>query len=171
MNWRYATKAFNREMKISDADRAALLETLRLAPSSYGLQPWKFVIVSDKDVRRKLGDIVPANRAKFEDSSLLVVLARRRLTTADNVTRHIKTLQEARNVSAEELQPFKDMLIQNAAGKTAEAQDIWNSRQVYVALGCAVAAAALLKIGAGEPENIVEFLRIDAFHRTSIDCE
>ena len=154
MHWRYATKAFNKNKEISAEEKAALLETLRMAPSSYGLQPWKFLIVNDKDVRAKLGEFVPANKAKFEDSSLLVVIARRRITTADHVAQHIETLQEARRASAEELQPFKDTLTRTTAGKPTDVQDIWNSRQAYVALGCAVTAAALLKIDACPMEGV-----------------
>lgn len=69
MNWRYAAKAFNRTKKISDADRTALLEALCLSPSSYGLLPWKFVVVDDPATRDKLGELVPPNKANFEDSS------------------------------------------------------------------------------------------------------
>ena len=134
--------------------RAALLEVLRMSPSSYGLQPWKFVVVNDKSKRRKLGELVPANKSKFEDSSMLVILARRRVTTAEHVARHIETLQDARGASADELQPFKQMLTQSAAGRPAEAQDIWNSRQVYVALGCALSAAAMLKVDACPMEGV-----------------
>lgn len=154
MHWRYATKAFDSSKHLSDADRQALLAALRLSPSSYGLQPWKFVVVNDPDVRKKLGEAVPANAGKFENSSMLVILARRRVTTPDHVAQHIETLQEARGASAEDLQPFKDMLIQGAAGRPAEAQDIWNSRQVYVALGCALTAAAMLKVDACPMEGV-----------------
>ncbi len=154
MHWRYATKAFDKTKDISAEDKAALLETLRMAPSSYGLQPWKFLVVDDKAIRAKLGEFVPANKAKFEDCALLVVIARRRTTTADHVAQHVETLQEVRNASAEDLQPFKDRLTQAAAGKPTDVQDVWNSRQAYVALGCAVTAAALLKIDACPMEGV-----------------
>ena len=154
LHWRYATKAFDKTKDISAEDKAALLETLRMAPSSYGLQPWKFLIVNDKAIRAKLGEFIPANKAKFEDSALLVVIARRRVTTADHVAQHVETLQEARSASAEDLQPFKDRLTQAAAGKPTDVQDIWNSRQAYVALGCAITAAALLKIDACPMEGV-----------------
>ena len=154
MNWRYATKAFNKDKHVSTEDKAALLETLRLAPSSHGLQPWKFLVVNDTATRRRLSDFVPANRAKFEDSSILVVLARRRVTTAEHVARHIETLQEARGVSADELEPFKKKLTQSAAGRPVDIQDVWNSRQIYVALGCALTAAALMRIDACPMEGV-----------------
>ena len=154
MNWRYATKIFDKSKKLSEEDRAALLATMRLSPSSYGLQPWKFLVVNDPDTRRTLGSFVPANKSKIEDCSMLVVLARRTSTTVEHVARHAKMLQDARGVSAETLQPFKDMVTQGVAGRSPEAQDIWNSRQVYVALGSAIAAAAMLKIDACPMEGV-----------------
>ncbi|WP_170400890.1 NAD(P)H-dependent oxidoreductase [Ruegeria arenilitoris] len=154
MNWRYATKAFDRNKQLADADRAALLTALRLSPSSYGLQPWKFLVVDDNATRSKLGEAVPANKSKIEDSSMLVVLARRRVTTAQHVEQHVQTVKEARGVSAEELQPFKNMLTQSAAGRPAADQDVWNARQVYVALGCALTTAAMLKVDACPMEGV-----------------
>ncbi|MEM6587802.1 MAG: NAD(P)H-dependent oxidoreductase [Pseudomonadota bacterium] len=154
MTWRYATKAFDKTKTLSEDDKVALLSALRLAPSSYGLQPWKFVVVEDLQVRQQLSDLVPAKKSKFEDSSLLVVIARRKVTTAEHVAQHIETLQKARAVSADEIQPFKDMLTQRAANRPAEAQDIWNSRQTYVALGCALTAAAMLRVDACPMEGV-----------------
>ncbi|MEK6893697.1 MAG: nitroreductase family protein, partial [Nanoarchaeota archaeon] len=54
MNWRYATKAFDSSKKIPEKDFENLLEVLRLAPSSFGLQPWKFVVVANKELRQKI---------------------------------------------------------------------------------------------------------------------
>ncbi len=154
MNWRYATKVFDRSRKLSEDDRAALLSTLRLSPSSYGLQPWKFLAVDDDHIRRRLGAYVPANKSKIEDCSMLVVLARRKVTTAEHVAEHIQTVREARGASEEDVRPFKEMVTQSTAAKTRDVQDIWNSRQVYVALGCAIATAAMMKIDACPMEGV-----------------
>lgn len=172
MNWRYATKEFDSTKELSAENRAALLEALRMSPSSYGLHPWKFVVVNDKSVRRRLSETVPANRSKFEDGSMLVILARRRVTTVDHIRRHIETLSDARGVSVEELGPFKEMLIRSAVNRPADMQDIWNSRQVYVALGCAISAAAMLKVDACpmegvNPEKFDEILGLDGSEYTT----
>lgn len=98
MNWRYATKAFDGTKKLTQQNRNALLATLRLAPSSYGLQPWKFIFVDDPDVRRTLGSFVSADKSKIEDSALFVVLARRKATSAEGVCRHVDMLQAERGM-------------------------------------------------------------------------
>ena len=53
LNWRYATKQFDPNRKISDQDWATIEQALLLTPSSGGLQPWKFIVVTDPAVRAK----------------------------------------------------------------------------------------------------------------------
>ncbi len=154
MKWRYATKAFDGTRTLAQQDRDALLATLRLAPSSYGLQPWKFVVVDDPGIRRSLGALVPANKPKIEDCALFVVLARRTLTSAEDVSHHVDMLQAERNLPSETIQPLRDMVIQSVKRKEAAALDNWNARQVYVALGCALTAAAMLEIDACPMEGV-----------------
>ena len=74
LNWRYATKQFDPNKKISAADWATLEEALLLTPSSGGLQPWKFIVVTDPATRAKLR---PASNAQpqISDASHLVVFA------------------------------------------------------------------------------------------------
>src|SRR3954470_526674 len=74
LNWRYATKQFDPTRKITAEDWTALEEALLLTPSSGGLQPWKFIVVTDSAVRAKL---LPASygQAQIRDASLLVVFA------------------------------------------------------------------------------------------------
>jgi len=73
LNWRYATKKFDTTRKISAADWAVIEEALVLSPSSYGLQPWKFIVVTDAALKAKLR---PAtwNQAQVEDCSHYVIL-------------------------------------------------------------------------------------------------
>src|SRR5581483_4653009 len=74
LNWRYATKQFDPEKKINEQNWEVVEEALRLSPSSGGLQPWKFVVVTNPEVREKLR---PASygQAQITDASHLVVFA------------------------------------------------------------------------------------------------
>src|SRR5271170_2770937 len=83
LNWRYATKQFNPQQKINADDWATLEEVLRLSPSSGGLQPWKFVVITDPAMRAKL---LPASygQKQISDASHLVVFAaKNNLSEAD----------------------------------------------------------------------------------------
>jgi len=54
LNWRYAVKQYDPAKKISDTDWETLEEALSLAPSSFGLQPYKFIVITDEAIREKL---------------------------------------------------------------------------------------------------------------------
>jgi nitroreductase len=54
LNWHYATKQFDPSRKISEADWETLENVLILSPSSYGSQPWKFIVITDPVMRQKL---------------------------------------------------------------------------------------------------------------------
>jgi nitroreductase len=73
LRWRYAVKAFDPTKKIPEATWQALEEALVLSPSSYGLQPWKFLVVTNEQVRAKLRPL-SWNQGQITDASHLVVL-------------------------------------------------------------------------------------------------
>ena len=110
LQWRYATKKFDATRKILDQDWRTLEEALVYAPSSYGLQPWKFFIVTDASLRERLR---PAawNQPQITDASHLVVFAvRSNLGTAD-VDRHLARIAEVRGVSPGSLEGYKQMML------------------------------------------------------------
>ena len=74
LNWRYATKAFDPARKIPADTIAAIEQSLVLTPSSYGLQPWKFLVITDKAIREQL---VPHSwgQRQVADCSHFVVFA------------------------------------------------------------------------------------------------
>ena len=58
LNWRYATKKFDANSIISEEKINVLLESIRLTPSSYGLQPYKVIVVKNEDLRVKTLEII-----------------------------------------------------------------------------------------------------------------
>ena len=72
LNWRYAVKKFDSSKKIPTTDWETLAESLRLAPSSYGLQPWKFLLIKNTDIRKTL-TALSWNQSQIEDCSHFVV--------------------------------------------------------------------------------------------------
>ena len=88
MSWRYATKAFDKSRKIDDSMWSVLEESLRLSPSSGGLQPWRFTIVMNPEVRAKLRK-VSYDQSQITDCSHLVVFARRSELVEEDVDRFV----------------------------------------------------------------------------------
>jgi nitroreductase len=148
LNWRYATKQFDPAKKINASDWTTLEEVLRLSPSSGGLQPWKFVVVTDPAVRAKLR---PASygQAQITDASHLVVFAAKNNFNEADVDAHLGNVAKTQGVPIEALAPYRGMLVGGIVqSKDEPARDAWARNQVFIALGNLLAGAALLGIDA-----------------------
>jgi nitroreductase len=154
LKWRYATKRFDPTKKISEETWGALEQALVLAPSSMGIQPWKFVVVQEPSIREQL---VAASfgQAQIADCSHLVVFALRKNLDADHVERHIERTVEVRGVSKDSLKGYQQMILKNAEEARQTGQlDVWMSHQVYIALGQFMVSAALLAVDTCPMEGI-----------------
>jgi nitroreductase len=153
LEWRYATKAFDTR-KLPEATWAALEESLRLTPSSYGLQPWKFIVVNDPAFRAKLRP-VSWNQSQVTDASHLVVFARRTEVTETDVNEFFNQMVSVRQADATKLEPYRQMMLGGVVkGKDAAAQKDWAARQLYIALGQLMGAAAAMAIDTCPLEGI-----------------
>ena len=153
LNWRYAVKKFDSSKRVSDEDWNVLEQSLILAPSSYGLQPYKFIVVTDENLKREL---TPAayGQTQIADCSHLVVITYKKVLTDADVEHFVDRIVEVRNVPGESLKEYEDTM----KGSTRKAVDenyieTWNSRQAYIALGFLLEAAALLGIDATPMEG------------------
>ncbi len=146
LQWRYATKKFDPSKKIPAAEWATLEQALVLTPSSYGLQPWKFLVITDPALKAKLR---PAswNQSQIEDCSHLVVfLAKEDITEAD-VDRFVARIAGVRGVAPESLAGYKGFMMGDLVNGPRHAViGEWAARQVYIAFGNFMTAAALLGI-------------------------
>ena len=154
LRWRYATKKFDPARQIPAETWSALEESLLLAPSSYGLQPWKFVVVHDKPTKEKLS--VAANgQRQPADCSHFVVFAGRVGLAAEDVDRFIARTAEVRGVAVESLKGYSEHIKGSTEGaRISGALDNWMARQVYIALGQFMASAALLGVDTCPMEGI-----------------
>ncbi|HTX22030.1 MAG TPA: NAD(P)H-dependent oxidoreductase [Candidatus Aquilonibacter sp.] len=154
LNWRYATKQFDPNRKISAHDWAVIEEALRLTPSSGGLQPWKFIVVTDSAVRTKLR---PASygQAQITDASHLVVFASKNNFNEADVDAHIQHLAKIQGVPVEALATLRGMLVGGIVQSQDEAaRNAWARNQAYIALGNLLTSAALLGIDACPMEGV-----------------
>lgn len=144
LRWRYATKQFDPAKKIPAETWAALEDVLVLAPSSFGLQPWSFVVVSDPAVREQLR-AASWKQGQVVDASHLVVFAVYKENTPEQVDRHITAVAEATGQAADDprLAGLKKMILDFS--KVTPNKE-WNARQAYIALGGFMTSAALLGV-------------------------
>src|SRR5262245_31659550 len=155
LEWRYAVKKFDAARRIPAATWDALEKALVLTPSSWGLQPWRFVVVEDAAVKERL---VAAswNQRQVADASHVVVFAVEREVTAALVERHIARTAEVRGVAPATLDGFRKVLLSFVA-TPKEKLDLrhWAALQAYIALGNFMTAAAVLGVDACPMEGIV----------------
>jgi nitroreductase/dihydropteridine reductase len=151
LNWRYATKVFSKK-KIPQKDLDELLETLRLAPSSFGLEPWKFIVVSDEKTREKLREAA-WGQSQVTDASHLIVLCIRKNLDEKYVKNFIERMAKTRNTTTDSLKGYEKMLLDFVNGMTPAAIEEWSKKQVYLALGVLLTAAAQKRIDAGPMEG------------------
>lgn len=144
-NWRYATKKFNSEKKISNSDLEILKEAIQLSSSSYGLQPYKVLIIENEEIRKQLQ---PASwgQSQITDASHLFVFASETNVDAEYITRYAENMAKTRNIPFDSVKGYADFMIGNITSLTPEKQLIWAQKQAYLALGNLLNAAAELKI-------------------------
>ncbi|MDX6191218.1 NAD(P)H-dependent oxidoreductase [Flavobacterium sp. Fl-318] len=151
-NWRYATKQFDATKKIAEADLNTLKEAVRLSASSYGLQPYKVVIIENPELREQLKGVA-FGQTQITDASHLFIFANDTNTGAESVDNYINTISETRGVPTDALAGFSDMMKGAISRLPQEAKNNWTSKQTYLALGNLLNAAAELKIDATPMEG------------------
>lgn len=153
LNFRYATKAFDPSRKISPENWAALESSLALTPSSFGLQPWKFLIIESPEVREKLKS-ASWGQGQVTDASHLIVLTTRTDLSQQDIDLWIARLSEVQGTPIDNLAGLSDVISSFAGGMDSAAKQAWNTRQVYIALGQLMTSAALMGIDTCPLEGI-----------------
>ncbi|TPG42095.1 NAD(P)H-dependent oxidoreductase [Flavobacterium pectinovorum] len=171
LNWRYATKKFDATKKISSADLNTLKEAVRLSASSYGLQPYKVVIVENPEIREQL-KAAAYGQTQITDASQLFIFANDLNAGAESVDAYIKNISETRGVPVDALGGFADMMKGTIANLSQEAKNIWTAKQTYIALGTLLSAASELKIDATPMEgfNAAAFNEILGFDKLGLNA-
>jgi nitroreductase len=152
--WRYATKQFDASKTIPAHIWQALEESLILSPSSYGLQPWQFFIVTNPNLRAKLRPH-SWNQSQITDASHLVVFAIPEKVDVPYMEKYLARIAEVRGVTLESLDFYRDMMMADViAGPRQAWVREWAARQVYIALGNFMTSAALLGVDTCPLEGI-----------------
>lgn len=154
LNWRYATKKYDPNKKIDSKNLQTIFESLRLAPSSYGLQPWKFLVIENTDIRKELRK-VSWDQSIIEESSHLIVFCTMNQMSLAHIESHIKNTAQTRGQSPQDLSGYQKFMEQKILNeKPLNEHKAWNQRQAYIAMGFAIETAALLKIDATPIEGL-----------------
>ncbi|MEO8413143.1 MAG: nitroreductase family protein [Ginsengibacter sp.] len=157
LKWRYASKKMN-GIKVPEEKVAKILEAIRLAPSSIGLQPYSVMVITNSDLKTNILPIANNQRQVIDSSHLLVFAAWDKITP-QRVEDFIKLNSTTRNVSIESLSGLRGYL-DNISKRTDEENFEWAARQTYIAFATGIAAAA---------EERVDATPMEGFNNAALD--
>jgi nitroreductase len=154
LHWRYACKKFDSTKKIREADWNILAESLQLSASSYGLQPWKFIVVQNPATRLELFSHSRAQTPVTDCSHFIVLTYKEKLDEA-HIDKFIQKTAAIRGQDPAALDGYKNVMIGDLIkGPRSEVIHWWAQKQVYIAMGTLLTTAALMEIDALPMEGI-----------------
>ncbi|MBT9189219.1 NAD(P)H-dependent oxidoreductase [Zobellia russellii] len=150
-NYRHATKEFDANKTISDADMKFILETAHLSPSSFGFEPWHFVVVQDKELRELLKPVAWGAPLKLDTASHFVLgLAMKAPMVKHNAPYIEHMMKEVKQMPAEVIEMYskfyREFQERDFNLDTDKKLFDWSSKQTYIALGNMMTSATLTGI-------------------------
>ncbi|MFU2317258.1 NAD(P)H-dependent oxidoreductase [Rahnella sp. PCH160] len=170
--WRYATKKFDPTKSVPAEKLERIIEAVRLAPTSSGLQPFELFVITNPEVREKIR-AVAWNQAQVTDCSHLLVFAAWDDITEERVNMMFDLTNEVRGFVNEGWENYRKMLLGIVAERGTEANYQAAARQAYIALGAALIAAAFEEVDATpmegfDPSAVDEILGLKEKHLRSV---
>jgi nitroreductase len=152
LEWRYAVKKFDTEKKLTQEQVNELAEAMRLTASSYGLQPYKIMLVNDPEVRKKLGKHSWGQKQVTEASHLFVICNYTEIPD-EVVDDYMEITGKVRHTPADKLKVFGEG-IKSKISRLPSVKD-WTAKQAYIVLGNLLTACAAMEIDACPMEGFV----------------
>ncbi|WP_312393488.1 NAD(P)H-dependent oxidoreductase [Chryseobacterium sp.] len=150
LQWRYAVKKYSDKI-VSEEKIDQIIEAVNLTASSCGIQPYRLFVITNPDIRQKLGE--GSFNAQIHESSHLLVFAGFNEINPSYITDYVEMMEDQRHLEKGELDDFKNTLISHFSTQTREQNILWASKQAYIGLGTALIAAAELKVDATPMEG------------------
>ena len=160
LQWRYATKKFDASKRISETDLATLKEAIRLSASSYGLQPYSVLVISNTELKEKLRSAC-WNQPQITDASHVFVFAGKKDFDHSLIDSYLELVSTARNLPIDSLVGYGNFMKSKLLNLPQETKTSWASHQAYLAAGNLLSAAAALQI---------DTCPMEGFERDAVDA-
>jgi len=170
--WRYATKKYDATKSVPAEKLERIIEAVRLAPTSSGLQPFELFVVSSADIRAKIRTVA-WDQTQITDCSHLLVFAAWDDITADRVNTMFDFTNDVRGFTSEGWENYRQLLLGIVAERGTEANYQAAARQAYIGLGTALIAAAFEEVDATpmegfDPAAVDEILELKSKNLRSV---
>jgi len=154
LNWRYATKSFDPQKLLEDDQISLLKEAFNLTPTSYGLQPLKLLVISNKSLQEKL---LPAsfNQKQVSTASHVFIICIEKKIDSSFIKNHFELVKSIRETPDKVLEPYRNFLLKDFSEKDDEQLKHWSKNQAYLALGNMLTVSAIEKIDACPMEGFL----------------
>ena len=171
LEWRFATKKFDPSKRVSSENLEKILTAIRMAPSSYGLQPYHVLVITNPELRIKLRE-KSFGQPQVTDASHLLVFCTR-TDGMERIDRYVELASGGDSDKAESLQGYAEIMRNDVGKKSPEQFKSWADRQTYIALGFALAACAELEIDSTpmegfEPKAFDDLLKLPDYLKTVV---
>ncbi len=153
LDWRYATKGFNTEKSIDEKDYQTIKEAIRLAPTSYGLQPFKIIEIESREIRTQL-QTAGYGQKQIVSASKLIAIASLKCFNDQLIDRYINLSKETRSLKEDQVSGYRNFIKNVFSHWSVDEKKSWSEKQAYIALGFAMLAAAELKVDTCALEGI-----------------
>src|SRR2546428_13228297 len=131
---RYATKKFDSTKKLTEEQLNNILTAMNLSASSYGLQPYKFIVVENPNVREKL-KAASWGQSQITDASHLIIIARLNNLNEGHVDEFVDNITTTRGVERKQLAQYESMMKNTVNSLSEDAAAVWTAKQAYIAMG------------------------------------
>lgn len=144
LNWRFATKAFDPEKKVSEEDLAKILDAIRLAPTSAGLQPFHVFVITDQHVRKEMQQFSKGQSQVVDASHLLLFCVRS--DVHERINAYIDAVSKGTPLDDEKRALMEERMKKMMGTRSSRDLAEWAARQTYLAMGFGLAACAELSV-------------------------
>ncbi|PID83588.1 NAD(P)H-dependent oxidoreductase [Candidatus Campbellbacteria bacterium] len=172
-NFRYACKKFNPNKKVTKKDQETILEAGRLSPSSFGIEPWDFVVVQTKKAKAELSETVPiTNKTKIKTASFVVIILNKTKNSLDVNSNYIEKLfskfKKLNFVVKRGLKFVYGKFIISSL-KTEEKINAWSQKQTHIPLANMLTTSAMLEIDSIPMEGFYQQKVLDFLKQNNYD--
>lgn len=172
LNWRYATKKFDDSRILSEEKLEILKHAFNLTATSYGLQPLKMLVISNKETQQQLTEF-SMNQQQVSTASHVLVICTEKNVDEKFISGYFQRVKNLRDTPDEVLQPFHNFLVDDFKNKAIEEIEAWARNQAYLALGTLLTVCATEEIDACpmegfEPAKYDDFLELSERNLQSV---
>lgn len=154
LEWRYATKKFDKTKKLSASKLNILKQAFNLTATSFGLQTISLLVVTNPDIRERLVEHTYRQLQVLDASHLLIICIKETIDSKD-VNDYFDNVRDTRNTSETILSPYRKNLIETIERKTQNEQQQWSINQAHIALGNLMTVCAIEGIDSCPMEGFI----------------